>query len=166
LSLLCTFGNGKDGSRLPPAMIMRALRTRIGTRAMRRQAMLALVVAPPRLIAADRERLAAELAALFGHDLADQPPIVMRQLKAMSAYGAARGLDTLAGLPTLVVGGAHDLIARPSLGRALAAAIPGARYVEFADAGHALPIECAREINELLLAHLEAAGAADRQPDA
>jgi aminoacrylate hydrolase len=86
----------------------------------------------------------------LGHDLADQPPIVMKQLKSMAAYGATRGLDTLAGVPTLVVSGAHDLIARPALGRALANAIPGARYVEFADAGHALPIECAAETNELL----------------
>jgi aminoacrylate hydrolase len=160
LSLLCTFGNGKDGASLPPRMMLHAIRTRVGTRGMRRRAMLALVVAPERLAAADRDRLASDLAALFGHDLADQPPIVMKQLKSMSAYGATRGLDTLAGLPTLVVSGAHDLIARPALGRALADAIPGARYVEFADAGHALPIECAAETNEFLLAHLDAAGAA------
>ena len=143
LSLLCTFGDGKDGARLPPAMLMRAIRTRIGTRGMRRQAMLALVMAPERLATTDRERLASEFASLFGHDLADQPPIVMKQLKAMSTYGVTRGLDTLAGVPTLVVSGAHDSIARPALGRALAEAIPNARYVEFADAGHALPIECA-----------------------
>jgi pimeloyl-ACP methyl ester carboxylesterase len=157
LSLLCTFGSGKDGARLPPAMMMRAIRTRIGTRAMRRQAMLALVVAPQRLAAADRDRLGAEMAALFGHDLADQPPIVMKQLKSMSVYGATRGLGSLADLPTLVVSGAHDLIARPALGRALAEAIPNARDVEFADAGHALPIECTAKTNELLLAHLSAA---------
>jgi aminoacrylate hydrolase len=157
LSLLCTFANGKDGARLPPAMLMRAIRTRIGTRSMRRQAMLALVVAPQRLATLDREGLASELASLFGHDLADQPPIVMKQLRSMSAYGATRGLDTLAGLPTLVVSGAHDLIARPALGRALADAIPDARYIEFADAAHALPIECASEVNALLLSHLDAA---------
>ena len=157
LALLCTFGNGKDGARLPPAMLMRAIRTRIGTRRMRRQAMLALVVSQERLARADRETLAAELAMLFGHDLADQPPIVMKQLRAMSIYGAAQGLATLTGLPTLVVSGAHDLIARPALGRALASSIPGARYVELPDAAHALPIERAPETNALLLAHLDAA---------
>ena len=157
LSLLCTFGNGQDGARLPPAMMMRAIRTRVGTRRMRRMAMLALVVAPRRLATANREHLASELAQLFGHDLADQPSIVMKQLKSMSAYGATRGLDTLADLPTLVVSGARDLIARPVLGRALANGIPNARYVEFADAGHALPIECAAATNDLLLAHLETA---------
>jgi pimeloyl-ACP methyl ester carboxylesterase len=157
LSLLCTFGNGKDGATMAPAMMVRAIRTRVGTRAMRRRAMLELVVAKRRLDGANREGLAAEMAALFGHDLADHPPIAMKQLKAMSAYGATQGLGTLGGLPTLVVSGAHDLVARPVLGRALAADIPGARYVEFADAAHALPIECAADVNDLLRAHLEAA---------
>jgi hypothetical protein len=32
----------------------------------------------------DRGELAARLADLFGHDLADQPPVAMRQLRAMS----------------------------------------------------------------------------------
>ena len=121
--------------------------------------MLDLVVAPHRLTAANRARLAEEMGALFGHDLGDQAPVAMKQLRAMSAYGAARGLADLAGVPTLVMSAAHDVIARPSLGRALAAAIPGARYVEFEDAAHALPIECAAETNELLRAHLAAADA-------
>jgi len=159
LTLMCTFANGKDGSSLPPAMMLRAIRTRVGTRTMRRNAMLDLVLAPHRLTAANRSRLAEEMGVLFGHDLGDQAPVAMKQLRAMSAYGAARGLADLAGVPTLVLSGAHDLIARPTLGRALADAIPNARYVEFADAGHALPIECAAETNELLLAHLAAADA-------
>jgi pimeloyl-ACP methyl ester carboxylesterase len=36
----------------------------------------------------------------------------------------------------------------------LAESIPGARFLEFAHAGHAAPIQCAGEINELLLTHL------------
>ncbi|MBA2257765.1 MAG: hypothetical protein H0W18_02630 [Acidobacteria bacterium] len=48
---------------------------------------------------------------------------------------------------------AHDCIARPAYGRALAAAIPGARYVEFSEAGHAVTIQCAAEINQLLDEH-------------
>ena len=38
--------------------------------------------------------------------------------------------------PTLILAGAHDFICGPVWNRALAAAIPGARYVEIARAGH------------------------------
>ncbi len=44
-------------------------------------------------------------------------------------------------------------------GRALAAGIPGARYVEIPDAAHGVPIEQADRINQLLLDHLTAADA-------
>jgi pimeloyl-ACP methyl ester carboxylesterase len=66
-----------------------------------------------------------------------------RQADATGALGA------LAGLPTLVVSALHDPIAPPSAGRALAASIPGADYVEFDDASHGLPITHAREVNEI-----------------
>jgi pimeloyl-ACP methyl ester carboxylesterase len=63
-------------------------------------------------------------------------------------------LHELSGIPTLVVSGVHDPIAPPRLGRAIADGIAGARFVEFAQAGHALPIQCAEEVNALLLDHL------------
>lgn len=52
-------------------------------------------------------------------------------------------LDALAGVrvPSLVVGFEHDLMTPPSLGREVAAAIPGARYVEIAGCGHLGPFE-------------------------
>ncbi len=102
----------------------------------------------------DREALAEELSALFGHDLGDTPPITGAQLSALRAYDCTPRLAELAGLPTLVVSARHDLIARPDSGRALAAGIPGARYVELPDAAHAAPILHAHEINELLATHL------------
>jgi len=105
----------------------------------------------------DRGRLAEDLSRLFGRDLADQPPIVMAQLRAMSRYGAAAWSADRPAIPALVVSGAHDPIAPPKYGRALAARIPGARFVEFEHAGHALPIQCARELNALLAEHLGAA---------
>ncbi|MCU1278907.1 MAG: Alpha/beta hydrolase fold [bacterium] len=43
--------------------------------------------------------------------------------------------------PTLVLGGADDLMTPPALTRELAAAIPGARAVVVPDAGHMLPQE-------------------------
>jgi len=40
----------------------------------------------------------------------------------------------------------------------IAAGIPGARYVEYDDASHALPIQHADRVNALLLEHLASAG--------
>jgi len=154
LSLLCTFARGRDATALTWTMLMLGLRTRIGTRTMRRRAFLEMVLPPDRLASVDPDRTAAEMAPLFGHDLADQPPIVMRQLRAMSRYEAGPRLGTLGSIPTLVVSGELDVIARPSSGRALAAAIPGARYVELAGAAHGVPIYDAAVVNELLRAHL------------
>lgn len=154
LALLCTFERGGQASRLTPAIIWKGLRTRIGTRAMRRQAFMELVMPGGYLAGVDREALASQLATLFGHDLADQPAIVMKQLGAASRFDASGRLQDLAGVPTLVLSARHDAIALPEYGRALAARIPGARYVEIADGGHAVTIQCAHEVNELLAEHL------------
>jgi pimeloyl-ACP methyl ester carboxylesterase len=112
-----------------------------------------LVLPPESLAASGHEALAQRLSGLFGHDLADQPPIVMKQLAAMRAYDATPRLGELAGLPTLVVSAFHDRIARPEFGRALAAGIPGSRYVEIPHASHGVTIEHAAGINQLLLEH-------------
>jgi pimeloyl-ACP methyl ester carboxylesterase len=154
LTLMCTFADGREGSRMSPAMMLRATRTRLGTRTMRRRAMMDLIMPPGFITAANQASWGERLGAIFGRDLADPAPIAMQQLKAMSGYDATAGLAALAGVPTLVVSAAHDLIARAPLGRALASAIPGARYVEYANAAHALPIQCADEVNALLLNHL------------
>lgn len=160
LSLLCTFANGRKALPLTPYALWVATRTSIGTRRQRRHAFLALVMSPQALARADkaaRDKLAADLESLFGHDLATQPPVVSQQLKAMRAYDATTRLHQLAGISTLVVNAAHDLIAPPKLGRALAAGIPGARYVEIPAAAHGVVIERADEINELLREHVAAA---------
>ena len=154
LALLCTFERGRQASRLTPGIIWKGLRTRIGSRAMRRQAFMELVMPGAYLAGIDREALASQLATLFGHDLADQPAIVMKQLGAASRFDVSSRLHDLAGVPTLVLSARHDAIALPEYGRALAAHIPGARYVEVADAGHAVTIQCAREVNALLAEHL------------
>jgi pimeloyl-ACP methyl ester carboxylesterase len=57
-------------------------------------------------------------------------------------------------VPTLVVSAARDPIATPRSGRALAGGIPGARYVEFSQASHGMPIQLSAEVNALLLEHL------------
>src|SRR5215218_4923303 len=155
LSLLCTLARGRDATALTWRMLRLGLRSRIGPRRARRRAFLEMVMPPSALREVDRHRLAAELAPLFGHDLADQPPIAMKQLGALRAYDASDRLDRISGIPTLVMSAAHDPIAPPRHGRALAAAIPGARFVEFDDASHGLPIQHAARVNELLADHIE-----------
>lgn len=108
------------------------------------------------LASVDYPALCIRLERLFERDLAMQPPIVMRQLRAMAKYDALSRLARLSAIPTLVVAAQFDRIALPEFGRQLAAAIPGARYVELPDAGHAAPIQCAESINQLLAKHLEA----------
>ena len=152
LSLLCTFSKGADATQLSWEMFCLGLRTYIGTRPMRRRAFTEMVLPPG--LPGDRDSWAEQLAPICGHDLADHPPVVMKQLAAMRAYDATPRLGTLAGIPTLVVGARHDKIAKPSIVRALAAAIPGSRFVEFEEAAHGVTIQCADRINALLEEHL------------
>ena len=157
LALLCTFARGKQAARLTPDIILVGLRTRIGTRVMRRNAFLGLIMPPAILATRDRAQLAEELRPLFGHDLADQPPIIMKQLAAMAKYDASARLGQLAHIPTLVVSAELDRIALPAFGRELVAAIPGARLVELPGAGHGVPIYAPGDVNGLLAEHFAAA---------
>ena len=157
LILACTFADGAAPTKLSWKMAALGIRCRVGTRAMRRNAMLEMIMPAPFLRGIDRARLAADLQPLFGRDLADQPPILMRQLRAMSRYSALAQLGLLDGIPAVVISAAHDPIAPPALGRAIAGGMTSARFVEFADAGHALPIQCVDRFNDLILSHLAAA---------
>ncbi|POM24971.1 putative non-heme bromoperoxidase BpoC [Actinomadura rubteroloni] len=60
------------------------------------------------------------------------------------------------GCPCLVLGFADDLVARPGLGREVAAAIPGARYEEIAGCGHYGYLERPDAVNAALLRFLGA----------
>src|SRR5262249_42946627 len=153
LSLLCTFARGKSAALLTFGMVWVGLRTRIGTRRMRRRAVLELVMPPGALTNAGPDPPAAGPAALFGHHPGNRPAVTSKQLAAMRKYDATPRLVELAGLPTLVVNAVHDRIAPPAVGRALAAGIPGARYVEIADASHGVPIQQPDHINALLREH-------------
>ncbi|MEI6106957.1 MAG: alpha/beta fold hydrolase [Opitutae bacterium] len=157
LSLLCTFGRGRDATRLTPWMLWVGLRTQVGPRRSRRHAFLQMVLPPTEWATVDRDALAERLAPLFGHDLADQPPVAMKQLRAMSACDLTPQLGALAGLPTLIVSAELDRLAPPTSGRILAAGIPGSRYVELPGAAHGLPLTEPARINALLLEHLSQA---------
>ncbi|HEX8915502.1 MAG TPA: alpha/beta fold hydrolase [Humisphaera sp.] len=158
LALLCTFADGRIPTRLTPWMMWAGLRTRIGPRRARRRAFLRFVLTPAELAAADADAVAAELAPLFGHDLADQPAVAMPQLRAMGRCDLTPRLGELAGVPTRVVSAAHDRIAPPAAGRAIAAGVPGARFDCVDDAAHGLPITHAGRVNEMLEGHWAAVG--------
>lgn len=154
LALLNTFARGAEATRLTARMLWLGLRTRVGTRPMRRRAFLEIVLPPAALAREDPDALAARLAGLFGHDLALQPPIVDAQLAALSAWDGRGRLQELGGLPTLVVSAAFDPISRPDSSAALVAGIPGARRVDLPDASHGAPISHAAQVNALLREHL------------
>lgn len=153
LAMLCTFADGRAAAPLTLRMMWLGMRSRVGTRAMRRRGFARLIYPPGGAGAADFDRL----AALFGHDLGDTPPVVGPQLAAMRKASALPRLGELAGVPTLVANAAHDPIAPPRVGRPLADGIAGARYVEFPDASHGLPITHPAATNALLREHLDAA---------
>lgn len=157
LSLLCTPASGRAGARPSARIAWIGLRSRVGTRAMRRRAFLELVL--PRALQVDAGGLdawAERLAPLFGRDLADNPAIVLQQLRAMAKHDVRARLHALAGIPTLVVSAGEDPIAPPRAGAATAASIPGARHVVL-DASHGVPITHAERINALLREQLESA---------
>lgn len=153
LALLCSFPRGRDPLRITGTMLWTVLRTRIGTKAQRRRAFLSMVMPASALVGVDAAALARELEPLFGHDLADQPAIVTRQMAAMARHDVTSRLGELAGVPTLVVSAEHDWLAPPKIGRAMASAIPRARFVEIADGSHGSCIQHAPRINALLAEH-------------
>lgn len=162
LSLLCSFARGKQGARLTWDILVAGLKTKLGTRKMRRKAFLELIM-PARHLAelSDVDAYAIELAPLFGRDLADAPDIAMKQLSALGRHDALERLSTLA-VPTLVVSAAHDRIALPEFGRELAKAIPDAKYVLLEDAGHGVAIHRPAIVNDLLREHFATSKAASR----
>ena len=160
LSLLCTFARGKDAARITPWVLWMALRTRLGTRRRRRNAFLQMLFPPDYLRAADRDRLAVEVAAIIGRDLADSPPVLIKQVQALSRHDASGRLGQLKGIPALVVAARHDPIALPKYGRQLAQLIPGATFHEMAGSSHGVIIQEADEISRRLEQFFRAADSA------
>ena len=148
LSLLCTFGRGKDAARLTPWVLWMTLRTRIGTRQMRRRAFLEMLWSADALRTANINELAAQVGALVGRDLADQPAVLMKQVRALSRHDTLGRLGELAAIPALVVSAEEDPIALPRYGRALAGAIPGAHFEVMPAASHGVTIQHADEVSE------------------
>jgi pimeloyl-ACP methyl ester carboxylesterase len=159
LSLLCTAARGARLTRITPWTLAIGVRTRLGPRRLRRRAFLEIVMPREVLRQTDRDALAAEVGALFGHDLADQPAIVMPQLSALRSADARPLLPQFGGVPVLVASAEHDRLAPPALGRALAGGIPGARFELLTGAAHGVTLQMPERVNALLREHLDAAEA-------
>src|SRR4051812_11514898 len=95
LSLLCTTGRGADAARFSPALVWLGLRSRIGSRAMRRSGFLRIVMPERYLAGVDHGKLGQELGLLFGHDLAVTPAIVGEQLRALRRFNPGAKLREL-----------------------------------------------------------------------
>jgi pimeloyl-ACP methyl ester carboxylesterase len=152
LSLLCTFSKGSQAARPTPWMLWQGLRLRIGTRRMRRRALLNLLMSRDYRRAADLDVAVDRLTPLLGHDPADRLPVMRKQLWAMARYDRSGDLGRLGGIPALVISAAEDPIAPPRFGRRLAKAIGGTHYQELQGASHGVTIEAPHRVNPLLRA--------------
>ncbi|MCW3053923.1 MAG: putative hydrolase [Chthonomonadales bacterium] len=159
LSFLCTFAKGSQGARMTPDVIKMGLRTRIGTRTMRRHAFMEMLFSPEYLAEHPTDQLATDLIPVIGRDVADSPPVLMKQLQALGVYDGSAQLGQLAHIPTLVVSGELDPIALPEFGVQLAALIPGACYVDVPRTAHGVIIQDPVGTNTLLRDHFRAASA-------
>jgi len=155
LSLLCTFARGKEAARPMPWVLWMSLRTRIGSRPMRRRAFLEMLIPKDDLPAEDQDALASEIGGLIGRDLATNPPILFKQLRAMARHDCFSRLRELAGIPTVVLSAEHDRIALPRFGRSLADAVPGAQFEQIPAASHGVIIYKPDTINQRLRAFLD-----------
>jgi pimeloyl-ACP methyl ester carboxylesterase len=78
------------------------------------------------------------------------PPGMLRQFDAVLGTGSLLGFSKAITAPTVVLHGSHDPMLRVAHGRAVAAAIPGARFVVIDGMGHDLPEPVWRPILEAL----------------
>jgi pimeloyl-ACP methyl ester carboxylesterase len=157
LALLCTFSQGPEAARLTLPVLKLGLRTRVGTRPMRRRAFLDMLFSRDYIVAQGAAALASRVGPLVGRDLADSPAIIMKQLAAMRAHDCSARLSELAHIPTLVMSAEHDPIALTAYGRRLSGFIPRSRYTEIRGASHGVTIEMPGLIIDALRLHFQQA---------
>ena len=73
------------------------------------------------------------------YDRCYHPAGVIRQINAVMGTGSLRGYATQIRKPTVVIHGLSDPLVRPTCGKAVARAIPGARLLLIPGMGHDLP---------------------------
>ena len=107
----------------------------------------------PKAPAAVAERLVASMSSLHKESY-------IKAIEATTHYDRVAYLPRI-DVPVLLVYGAEDRLTPPSIGREMAAQIPGARLAVIADAGHLVNVEKPADFNrtvlEFLVAHRERA---------
>jgi YbgC/YbaW family acyl-CoA thioester hydrolase len=83
------------------------------------------------------------------------PHAIAAALRAMRDRADSRDLLGEIAVPTLALGGAEDALTPPAVMRSMAAAIPGARFVEVPAAGHLAPLEQPLAVNRLVTEFLD-----------
>ena len=86
--------------------------------------------------------------------LATRPETIAAASLAMAERVDSSELLAGVTIPTLVVGGAHDLPSPPEVMRAMANSMVDARFVLVPDAGHLTPLEQPEIVNDALLSFL------------
>lgn len=102
-------------------------------------------------------RTMAGQVATIERALTENPPdtkAYLRQLQFCKNHDTIERLGLIRA-PTLVTTGLHDILTSPIQGRELADRIPGARYVEFAEASHGLIFEEPAGFSRLLMDFVE-----------
>ncbi len=91
-------------------------------------------------------------------DRCTYPQGMLRQFDAVLGTGSLLGYSRAITAPTVVLHGSADPMVRPRNGRAVAAAIPGARYIVVDGMGHDLPELVWRPVIEALTENFALAG--------
>jgi pimeloyl-ACP methyl ester carboxylesterase len=106
----------------------------------------------------ERDELELRDVIARSYDRGHDPSGPARQLAAIIAGGNRTDRLRQLRVPTLVIHGTSDRLVRPSGGRAVARAIPGARLVEIEGMGHDLPRGAWPRIIDAIVANAARAG--------
>jgi 3-oxoadipate enol-lactonase len=163
LTLIATHPGGSVRHTIPTRRGLRLfLRANTSKGETRFEALRHLLYTPGYLEEADPE-------SDFGEDAMERFAVpadrttLKSQLRAILKHDTTRHLHRLNAIPTLVVRPGGDLLVPPRNSDRLHRLIPGSRMFSIADAGHGVTHECADEVNEQMLRHMDAAERDDDQ---
>jgi 3-oxoadipate enol-lactonase len=113
----------------------------------------------PRLFSpVSRDRRADLVARVQEQMIATSPQGIANTLRALASRPDRTAALGRIACPTLVLGGADDMISPPDEMQRLAEAIPGGRFVSIPEAGHLAPLENPEPANAAILEFLQALG--------